>query len=196
VEREVWEDVKSKRHEARSTYIDPPGRANHLLSGLITCELCGRNLHHHRLNRTDIYRCATGDAKPPRCLGGQIRAERAELLVTDACWRLFDLVVDPVAHERAVEFRTKWIGADIHERRTLLGSLVTKVELLARPDGNRHSKGMPIGRSLKVFWAGEWSRAAFGYSEATSVLDPKQRDIQSPLGKSWDEWRKLRILPR
>ncbi len=187
VSREVWDEVKRRRHAARSTYVDPPGRRAYLLSGLLVCGLCGRKLvHGQSSDRGGIYRCVTGDAKPPRCLGGQIKADRAERLVTRAFFDVAAMAGDDVG--------SRWRVAGIDGRRALLSKIIDRVELMARPAGNRHSRGMPIGRTVRILWANESSLAAFGYVGATSTLTASDGRVTSPRGKSWDEWRRARLL--
>lgn len=84
--------------------------------------------------------------------------------------------------------------ANVDERRRMLSEVIDRVELMARPAGNRHSKDMPIGRSLTIHWTNASSLAAFGYAGATSTLTPTHGRVSSPRGKSWDEWRKARLL--
>jgi Recombinase/Recombinase zinc beta ribbon domain len=193
--RQLWDEVRDKRHRARTTYNDPPGRANSLLAGLLVCGVCRRNFHRGRLNdRGAIYRCTTGDATPHRCGGGQIGARKAETLVTDAVFEVLALARDHALVQRAAEIRRSYPAAKIAERRALLGEVAERVVVIARPPGNRHSKGTAIGRSLEVSWSRAWSLGSFGYVGATSLLTPRRPSVQSPVGKSWKQWRELRIL--
>lgn len=189
VSREVWDACKAKRHASRSTYVDPPGRRNHLLSGLLVCGLCGRNLHYGYANgRVGIYRCTTGDNRPPRCLGGQIKAARAEHLITQAYMDALDLANSSTGQG--------WNDGSIDQRRDLLSAAIESVVLLAKPAGNRNGKGQPIGRRIKIHWASVFSVEAFGYASATSTLTPRDQRISSSRGKTWDEWRRARLVPR
>jgi DNA invertase Pin-like site-specific DNA recombinase len=197
VSRQVYDEVKARRHAIRSTYVDGPGVPSYLLSTLIVCELCGKNLHRGRAkDRGDIYRCRTGDGEPPGCLGGQIKAERAEQIVIDAANQILGLARDRDMVTRAGEWRSKWVKASLAGRRELLGELMNKVVLVAKPPGNRNGRGLPIGRPLKIHWASVWSVSAFGYPGATSLLEPGDLNVHSAKGKSWGEWRRLRLLPR
>jgi hypothetical protein len=190
VSRRVWDAIKAKRHRARTTYNDPPGRANSLLAGLLVCGVCGRNFHHGRANdRGDIYRCFTGEATSHRCGGGQITARKAERLVTDAVFEVLALARDQALVQRAAEIRRSYPLATI----ALLGEVAARVVVVARPPDNRHSKGTAIGRSLEVTWSRAWSLVSLGYVGATSLLTPRRPVVQSPVGKSWKQWRQLRI---
>ncbi len=195
VTRRQWDEVKARRHAARTTYNEPPGRASSLLSSLLVCGVCGHNLYHGKLNdRGSIYRCMTGDAIPPRCGGGQIAARRAESLVVAAVFEVLGLARDHALRQRAAEISRTYAASTILERRALLAEVAQRVTLVPRPPGNRHSKGMAIGRSLDVTWTKPWSLGSFGYVGATSLLTPRRPGVQSPVGKSWEQWRKLRIL--
>ena len=188
VTRGTWDACKGKRNSSRTTYVDPPGHRTGLLSGLLTCGLCGKNLHHgHQNDRDDIYRCMTGDDDPPRCLGGQIKADRAEHLLTGAFLEAMTLA--------GADATKLWTDAAFAARRTMLSSAMKKVVLLPRPAGNRNGKGMPIGRSLRIEWSHDLSRKAFGYAGATSTLTPKDRHLMSPKGKTWREWQTARLVP-
>ena len=186
VSRELWDEVKSKRHGARTTYADPPGRRSHLLSGLLICGVCGRNLFHGRAHDRVIYRCVND--RLPVCSGGQISASKVERLVTDAY-----LSVCSLAGKGVTE---RWTSAGLMDRNGLLADAIERIVLLPRPAGNPHGRGLPMGRSIKIHWKPELSRAAFGYAGATSTLGPGNGSVASPRGKSWAEWRKSQLLPR
>lgn len=197
VTRDVFDAVKAKRRASRNTYVDPPGYRNHLLSGLIVCGLCRKNLHHGRSNdRDDIYRCTTGDAKPPRCLGGQIQAARVEKLVEQAVLQLLGLVTDADLQARAEAWRAAWSMAATSERRALLSEVLNTITLLPKPPGNRHGRGLPMGRPIKIAWASAWSVDVFGYVDAHSTLTRDDCDVTSSRGKTWAEYRRDMISAR
>ena len=186
VSRELWDEVKAKRHGARTTYVDLPGRRSHLLSGVLACGVCDRNLFHGRAHDRVIYRCVSD--RPPVCTGGQISAPKAERLVSDAYLSACSLAGRDAAEE--------WSDASLPERWRLLGDAIEKVVLLARPPGNPHGRGLRMGRSIKIIWKPELSLPAFGYLGATSTLAPGAEEVRSARGKSWSEWRKSRLLHR
>lgn len=185
VTREVWDEVKAKRHGARTTYVDPPGRRSYLLSGLLACGVCGRNLFHGRAHDRVIYRCGTDR---PSCSGGQISAAKVERLVTDAY-----LSACSIAGTGTTD---RWANAVLMERNGLLAEAIERIVVLPRPAGNPHGRGLPMGRSIKVFWKPELSRDAFGYEGATSTLGPGAEGLSSPRGKSWAEWRRAHLFRR
>jgi hypothetical protein len=45
-----------------------------------------------------------------------------------------------------------------------------------------------------VSWSRAWSLGSFGYVGGTSLLTPRRPSVQSPVGKSWKQWRELRTL--
>ena len=182
VSRGVWNEVKAKRHGARTTYVDPPGRRSHLLSGLLVCGLCERNLFHGRAHDRVIYRCST---ERPSCNGGQISAAKAERLVAQA-YLAASAMADVDAGER-------WADAPMVDRWALLDEAIEKVVLLRRPKGNPHGRGLPMGRSITIYWKPKLSRDAFGYVGATSTLGPDNEDLRSPKGKTWAEWHRSQL---
>lgn len=186
VSRKVWDEVKAKRHGARTTYVDPPGRRSYLLSGLLVCGVCGRNLFHGRAHDRVIYRCVTD--RLPVCSGGQISASKVERLVSGAYLSACSMVDN--------ETTVRWANAGLMERNGLLAEAIDRIVLLPRSPGNPHGRGLPMGRSVKLFWKPGLSRAAFGYAGATSTLGPGAEGLSSPRGKSWAEWRKSQLLPR
>jgi ribosomal protein L34E len=189
VTRAVWDTCKAKRRASRTTLVDPPGNRTGLLSGILTCGLCGKNLHHgHQTDRDDIYRCMTGDNRPPRCLGGQIKADRAERLVTDAFFEAMKLAGDDITE--------RWNDSSVAQRRDLFRAAIHTAVLLPKPPGNRHGRGIGTQRTLKIGWGPEVSTKVFGYIGATSTLTPNSSDITSPKGKTWAEWNRARMIPR
>jgi DNA invertase Pin-like site-specific DNA recombinase len=196
VSKELWDRVRDAREFNRSK-VRPREKRRYLLSGLITCGVCGRRLQHHTVGAgRRVYECRVMFDAAPRCLGGQVMGDRAERLVIDAFFELLSQVTNRALQGRAAEFKAAWGGASVEHRRSLLSEVIEKVELVPRPPGNRHSKGAPIGRSLKVLWCPEWSRCVFGYSQASSLLTPQDQRITSPRGKTWGDWRRARLIPR
>jgi len=80
IERELWEQAQVLRRAARKSSKPPrqdTGQA--LLSGLLRCGVCGRNLHFNREAKYHRYRCSV-------CKGQVVgvSARRAESYVTEA----------------------------------------------------------------------------------------------------------------
>ncbi len=192
VEQALWERVRARRAANRQVQRRAPERG--LLAGLLACGLCGRRLHNHASHdRRRAYECRGSLDYAPRCLGGQILADRAERLVSDGFFELLAMVRDAALAARAQEARSSWSAASVPERRRMLHEAIDQVVLLSRPPGNRHGKGQGTGRSLRVKWATPWSLEVFGFAGASSVIGPGSESIVSPKGKTWAEWRRQLI---
>ncbi len=195
VTRKLWEEVQARRDANRQTWRAPRSRG--LLSGLLYCGICDRKLTcglgEHGIR---LYKCNTGRDLPPRCAGGSIRMTRVDGLVVDAAGQMLGLVVGREMRDRSSRWPGSWQQASGDDRRVLLAEVVERVTLLPRPVGNPHGRGQPIGRTIRIVWRYDWSVAAFGHSGASSTLTPRDTSITSPQGKSWDEWRRQRLLPK
>jgi len=75
------------RERVRQTRKPAQGAGVYLLSGLIVCGACEKNLHHRPASghRPEVYMCPDMARGPGSCKGGSIQAQRAE----SAVWRAF-----------------------------------------------------------------------------------------------------------
>lgn len=121
---------------------------------------------------------------------------RADGLVVDAVGQMLGLVLGREMRQRSSRWSASWQRASGEDRSVLLSEVVETVTLLPRSAGNPHGRGQPIGRAIRIAWEHDWSVAAFGHSGASSTLTPSDTSVSSPQGKSWDEWRKQRLLPK
>ncbi|MGH2788071.1 MAG: recombinase family protein [Actinomycetota bacterium] len=98
LDRETFEATRAVR-KAQATGRPPrEGKGDYMLSGLLVCGECGRNLHHNTAhgNRPALYWCrgASNHGAMKVCKGGAIAAKRAESFVVD---QFMDAVRSPFA---------------------------------------------------------------------------------------------------
>jgi site-specific DNA recombinase len=74
------------KEEVRKTRKPAAGSGKYLLSGLIVCGACGKNLHHRPKagHRPEVYGCPDSSRGPGSCPGGTVAAGRAETFVLEA----------------------------------------------------------------------------------------------------------------
>ena len=161
---------------------------------MIVCGLCKKNLTYHTAHDRKVYECRSSADRAQRCHGGQVSGLIAERLVTDARAELLALIGAGALSRRAAELESQWTDASLTDRRELLSELIDSIELTARPAGNPHGRGRRPGRRLLIRWRDAWARAAFGYEGATSLVSLSEPHIASARGKSWQQWRQLRML--
>lgn len=75
------------KERVRKTRKPAQGAGVYLLSGLIVCGACQKNLHHRPASqhRPEVYMCPDMARGPGSCKGGSIQAQRAE----SAVWQAF-----------------------------------------------------------------------------------------------------------
>lgn len=190
VSRETYDTAKRIRQERRVTFNTNGARRTYLLTDLLICGVCGRRVSHtFGEKRKRIYVCHPGSWNKRKCRGGVILAERAERIVTEAFFDICELAGTD-------GMRAAWADADLSGRRDLLATTIARVVLPPRPEGNRHGRGGSKGRPLRIEWGPKVSRRVFGYVGASSTLSLGDARIVSPLGKTWAEWRRARLLPK
>lgn len=194
VSPELFERARATRIKRRSFHGSPSGRPSCLLSGLLVCGVCGSNLHRNSGKDLRQYRCRTGEDQLQACLGGSITGAIAEELVVDAWVELLSLVKDRAFAKRGATLKEQWDGAPMAARRKLLREVIRHVELVPRPLGNRHGRGRRMGRQLRIHWDDAWGHACFGYRGATSLISRHDPHATSARGKSWRQWRQLRLM--
>lgn len=117
---EVWQASQARRYSGPNPMgVNQTKRARetYLLSGLITCELCGRRLNHRtRQDRSPgSYLCRTMVVDEP-CRGGNIADHRAHEQIEKAYLARYP--------ERSDE----WVAATVLERRALIEEAVAKID--------------------------------------------------------------------
>ncbi|MEA2491729.1 MAG: site-specific recombinase [Acidobacteriota bacterium] len=171
VERATWDEVQELRlPENRGQRARKIGTGGpYLLTGVITCGLCGRNAHHHRKkNRagkdTSAYRCMT-QHHGGRCRGGGVSRARAERIVTD---ELVRRVRFTFGEAEFISARDAWDRASLEQKRRVLTTVVDGVVI--EPKGPDDAVTAP--RRLRIEWRPEFREAEL-VAAPLAALQPK-----------------------
>jgi DNA invertase Pin-like site-specific DNA recombinase len=182
VTKAQWEEVRAIRSgdvEARPWLMATRSKT-YLLSGLVTCGVCGRHLHHRPLSGRDFgeFGCSGSEAfgSKDRCAGGSITDRHVERLVVQALknryWMTFGKRSD-----RARDMEKRWESASLEERRDMLRLTIESIELVPRSARNARGKGEPRGRKIRIRWVDSWSGV-------TDLQDVEVRPVDEPARKS------------
>ena len=152
VPREVWERVQKRRTSVANRGICAHSGL-YLLSGMITCEVCGSTLHHRtKQDRNPGQYLCRGTECTGYCIGGGIAEHRAEQIVVSAYLERYGATF--ISNDgRTSMIARRWNDADLAARRELLKTAIIKITLVRRPPGNLRGRGLPRGRMLRIDWS-------------------------------------------
>jgi DNA invertase Pin-like site-specific DNA recombinase len=180
ISKTTWDRTLARRAAARARSYPKARGTPRLLTGLIKCGVCGRNIHYHRgygTKHPDHYACA-GAAGAAQyfhnpCKGGAVTARRAEELVVTAVMSSAPAVLRSEIAALYSNLRSEryWADATTAERREVLATVIDKVVLIPRPEGTVHGKGQPRDRELRLIWKPEFV-GPHGDQDAVSLLLP------------------------
>jgi DNA invertase Pin-like site-specific DNA recombinase len=152
---ELWATVERRRLSIANRGICVR-RGIYLLSGMITCGVCGARLTHRtKQDRVPGQYVCRGLENLGSCRGGGIADHRAEALITAAYLARYgtSLVTDTSSSIAPVPARVLWDRSNLEGRRAMLRSAIARIILIPRPDDNRRGKEMPRGRELSIEWS-------------------------------------------
>jgi uncharacterized protein (DUF983 family) len=154
VSRDQWEQVQARR--AREYRQHAPTDQRYVLSGLISCEVCGRTLHHHHAGgKSPRYVCSSS-SEGVDCSGGGVTEAYADKLVTEAYLTRAELLGSGVIGKSArdIDYRAQWQALSIRERNEILRTALQRLGVVARPsrtDARHYGR-----RALRLTWAPSW----------------------------------------
>lgn len=159
-----WDEVVIRREElkrGRNQRRPASARPEYLLTGLLVCGGCGKNLVHkpQRQTRAGLHVCPDGGHFSRPCTGGGIGTYRAEELVVRMFRKRFWFAFgddERLRHERLTSLESRWDAASIPERRQMLALTISRVELIPREPDKRYGRGARRGRELHIVWADGW----------------------------------------
>jgi DNA invertase Pin-like site-specific DNA recombinase len=152
VSSELWTQVQQRRRSVSNRGVHAPSGL-YLLSGLITCGVCGSTLHHRtKQDRVPGQYVCRGTERRGYCRGGGIAEHRAEEQVAGAYLDRYGLtfVHDPTAWLAPSSVISYWSDASVEGRRALLASVLEDVVLVPRADDNPRGVGERRGRILSI----------------------------------------------
>jgi site-specific DNA recombinase len=155
VPKALWGSVQDRRRAVTNRGVCVR-RGIYLLSGMITCGVCGTTLTHRtKQDRVPGQYVCRGIENTGSCTGGGIADHRAHELVTTAYMKRFgnSLVHDPSSPGVPLPTRVYWERADREQRRTILRVALDRIVLIPRPGDNRRGRGMVRGRDIEITWA-------------------------------------------
>lgn len=131
VSKETWERARDLRtvdkDRVRQTRKPRQGSGQYLLSGIVVCGACGKNLHHRPAagHRPEIYACPDMARGEGSCKGGSVDATRAERMVAEA---YLQRLVSPEA--QALLHREEILEPDVDDLDTRLDEIDRQMERL------------------------------------------------------------------
>lgn len=171
VSSELWTRVQQRRLSVSNRGVHAPSGL-YLLSGLITCGVCGSTLHHRtKQDRVPGQYVCRGTERSGYCRGGGIAEHRAEEQVAGAYLDRYGstFVHDPASRLAPSSIISYWGDASVEGRRAMLAAVLEEVVLVARPDDNPRGIGERRGRSLSVSFKPD--RPAKSPSVAVSAVE-------------------------
>lgn len=163
IDRAMWDTVATRRAKQRRRGSPRPAnqRPEYLLTGLMVCGVCGRNLVHRpqRQTRAGLHACPDSGHFSRPCTGGGIGTHRAEEMVVRAFRNRFWFAFgddERLRHERLTALESRWGNASIAERREMLSLTISRIELVPRPSEQPRGKGAKRGREIRIVWADSW----------------------------------------
>jgi hypothetical protein len=176
IERALWDAVVARRRQQRRKGRPRPAnqRPEYLLTGLMVCGVCGKNLVHRpqRAARAGLHACPDSSHFARPCRGGAIGTHRAEEMVVRAFRNRFWFAFgddERLRHERLTSLEARWEKASIVERREMLALTIARIELVPRPSEDRRGKGVKRGREIRIEWADGW-QALDPEAESSTVV--------------------------
>lgn len=155
VSDELWHAVAARLAQIANRGV-LASRGLYLLSGLISCGVCGCTLHHRtKQDRVPGQYVCRGTQVTGWCRGGGIAEHRAEVFIVGAYLERYgsSLVHDAASAPAPVPVSVYWQSANLEQRRAMLASALERVVLIPRPVGNVRGIGLPRGRRLEIMWA-------------------------------------------
>jgi DNA invertase Pin-like site-specific DNA recombinase len=192
ITREKWEKVRAIRAgivEERA-WLSVSRKRTYLLSSLLTCGVCGRNLHHRPLSSREFgeYGCSGAEAfgSKDRCQGGSVTDRYVERLVVQALKNRYWMTFGK-GSARARDMEKRWEGSSLEERRAMLRLTIDSIEVLPRSERNSRGKGEPRGRRIRIRWSDSWS-------QVTDLQDVEVRPVKEMDRKSCSTCGEVKAL--
>lgn len=155
IAEEQWERVHRRRHSVSNRGVAPISGL-YLLSGLITCGLCGSTLYHRtRQDRLPGSYTCRGHAGDRTCKGGGVAEHRVNAFVVRAFLERFQgsMIYDPSLSAAPVPVTAFWNQASVEQKRGVLAGAIAKLVMLPWPEGHARGRGLSRGRDFELTWA-------------------------------------------